>query len=281
MDYIDLHTHSTYSDGIMQPAELVDFAAGVGLKAIALTDHDTMDGVAEALTAGRSREIEVVPGIEISAWHEGVSMHILGYWLKHDDPQLLTRLAGIQAARRTRNAHIIANLNRMGIDVSMAELADYSLCGQTGRPHIASLLVAKGVVPDRGKAFALYLRKGAAAYAERFRFGAAEAIPMIREAGGLAVLAHPYYLDPSLKSIPGLLAKLKGLGLGGVEVYYPGYYKRTVKVLKQLAEDMGLVVTGGSDLHGDSCSELALDVKRKKFYVPYYLLEIMKETGRN
>lgn len=281
MSFIDLHIHSIHSDGTMKPAELVDYAVKAGLKAVALTDHDTMSGVAEALAAGHDNGVEVIPGIEVSAWHNGTSMHILGYWLRHDDRELLTRLNSIQKARHDRNLKIIDKLNRMGIKTTMEEVEQHSACGLTGRPHIARLLVSKGLVSDVGKAFRLYLKKGAAAYAERFRFGADDAIQMIRQAGGLAVLAHPAQLDPSLRSIPALLRALKSFGLDGIEVYYPKHSNRAITTLKTLAQNTGLFITGGSDLHEGHKSELALAVKKKKFYVPHYLLEIMKEKHKN
>ena len=194
---IDLHIHSTYSDGVLRPAELVDLAKNQGLSAIAITDHDTADGTDEAIQRGFEKEIEVVSGIEISSWHGETSMHILGYGFRHDDEQFISRLRLLQQGRETRNVRIIENLNKLGIRVELEELLQYSEYGQTGRPHIARLLVDKGVTKTIDLAFKHYLRRGAPAYAERFRFSAHDAIAMIREAGGIAVLAHPSSLDPS------------------------------------------------------------------------------------
>lgn len=247
---IDLHIHSTYSDGLLRPAEIVDLAYSQGLTAIAITDHDTAAGVDEALHRGGEKGIEVIPGIEISSWHGATSMHILGYHFDHEDRKFNSRLQLLQEGRETRNAKIIENLNRLGIRVDINELLQYSEYGQTGRPHIARLLVDKGVTKTVDLAFKHYLGRGAPAYAERFRFSAHDAISMIRDAGGIAVLAHPANLDPTLRSIPSLLEDLRSVGLEGIEVYYPAHSPKAVKALLNMADALGLLITGGSDFHG-------------------------------
>ncbi|OGQ94119.1 MAG: hypothetical protein A2521_13405 [Deltaproteobacteria bacterium RIFOXYD12_FULL_57_12] len=279
-DLIDLHTHSTCSDGTMTPSNLVDHARNSGLKVIALTDHDTVAGTAEAVAQGRLRGIEVIPGIEVSAWHDGVSMHILGYWLRPDDEQLLARLARLQEARHVRNLRIVENLQRLGIAISMEELQQEAGGGQLGRPHIARLLVAKKIVRHADQAFALYLRRGAVAYAERFKYKADEAIAMIREAGGLAVLAHPALLDSSLRTIPALVASLAGVGLAGIEVYYPSHSPKAIRQLRDLAASRNLLATGGSDFHGEAAGRGFPGLTGKKFRVPYQLYESLKNEWR-
>ncbi|MCK5506686.1 MAG: PHP domain-containing protein [Thermodesulfovibrionia bacterium] len=272
---IDLHIHSTHSDGVLKPAELVDLAESQGLSAIAITDHDTVSGTDEAIQRGHEKGIEVISGIEISSWHDETSMHILGYRFRHDDRQFKSRLQLLQHGRETRNVRIIENLNKLGIRVELEELLQYSEYGQTGRPHIARLLVDKGVAKTIDLAFKYYLRRGAAAYAERFRFSAHDAIAMIQEAGGIAVLAHPSSLDPSLRSIPFLLKELCQAGLDGVEVYYPSHSPKAVKALVKMAKDLGLLMTGGSDFHdsersGNNASEWA-----RKTNIPYDLVATM------
>ena len=278
---MDLHIHSTFSDGILTPSELVDMAKTEGLSAISITDHDTAAGTDEALERGRQQSIEVVPGIEISSWYNSTSMHILGYWFKHDDQQFRSRLQELQDGRHVRNVKIIENLNRLGITVSIDELANYSEYGQTGRPHIARLLEDKGIVKSVEQAFQYYLGKGKAAYADRFKFAAHDAIAMIREAGGVAVLAHPANLDPSLRTIPALLRNLQGIGLGGVEVFYPSHTAKAVKKLKKMAGELDLLVTGGSDFHGFERSGNNTRRKHGFFHVPYELVEIMKKNKGN
>jgi predicted metal-dependent phosphoesterase TrpH len=276
---IDLHIHSTFSDGLLKPAEVVDLAESQGLKAIAITDHDTAAGTDEAMQRGNEKKIEVLAGIEISSWHGDTSMHILGYRFKHEDKKFNSRLQLLQDGRESRNIRIIENLNKLGIRVDLGELLHYSEYGQTGRPHIARLLVDKGVTKTIDLAFKYYLRRGAAAYAERFRFSALDAIAMIREAGGIAVLAHPSSLDPTLRSIPLLLKNLRKMGLEGVEVYYPSHSPKAVKALLQMADEMGLLITGGSDFHGMERVGYTTDDWLHKTHVPYDIVTAMKKMG--
>jgi predicted metal-dependent phosphoesterase TrpH len=274
---IDLHLHSTFSDGVLKPSELVDMAKVEGLSAIAITDHDTAAGTCEALERGKEQGVEVVPGIEISSWLNSTSMHILGYWFNHDDQQFRDRLHKLQNGRNARNVKIIDNLNRLGINVSIDDLQKYSKYGQTGRPHIARLLVDTGKVKTVDQAFKLYLGRGAAAYAERFKFEAHDAIGMIREAGGIAVLAHPANLDPSLRTMPHLLQSLKDIGLRGMEVYYPSHTPNIVKALLKMAERFGLLITGGSDYHGFDRSGINNKGGSTFYHASYDLVKTMKE----
>lgn len=269
---IDLHIHSTFSDGVLRPSEIVDLASRQGVAAIAITDHDTAAGTAEAVKRGGELGLEVLAGIEISSWHGDTSMHILGYCFDHEDKEFSSRLQLLQDGRQIRNAKIIENLNKLGIRVDTSELLQYSEYGQTGRPHIAKLLVDKGVTRTIDLAFKHYLGRGAAAYAERFRFSARDAIAMIREAGGIAVLAHPASLDSTLRSIPGLLRELCSVGLDGVEVYYPAHSRKTVKALLKMADEFGLLITGGSDFHGMERTGHNLEDWRKSTRIPYELV---------
>ena len=277
---IDLHIHSTYSDGVLKPAELVDLAKSQGLSAISITDHDTADGAGEAIQRGLEKGIEVISGIEISSWHGDTSMHILGYLFRSDDVQFNSRLQLLQQGRETRNIRIIENLNKLGITVELEELLHYSEYGQTGRPHIARLLVDKGIAKTVDLAFKYYLGRGAAAYAERFRFSARDAIAMIREAGGVAVLAHPSSLDPSLRSTPSLLKDLHKVGLNGVEVYYPSHSSKAVKALLKMAGDIGLLITGGSDFHGPERSGYKINKWVHKTNIPYDLVTAIKKNAK-
>ncbi len=268
---IDLHLHSIYSDGMLSPVALVELAKSRGLQAISITDHDTVAGTAEALERADCLDVEVIPGVEVSAAFDNLSLHILGYRFRHEDPLLRERLRKLQKGRQARNIHIIEKFNNLGIMVSRDELKVYSDKGQTGRPHFARLLMDKGVVKTVEQAFARYLKKGAAAYVERFQYPAKEAVAMIRDAGGFAVLAHPAKIDLPLHRLPGLLVELKKIGLVGLEVYHPGHSAKSVKVLRRLAGEFGLLITGGSDFHGDN---------RYGFYhIPEHLLEDMKKNS--
>jgi predicted metal-dependent phosphoesterase TrpH len=277
---IDLHIHSTYSDGVLKPAEIVDLAESRGVLAIAITDHDTAAGTDEAIKRGTEKGIEVISGIEISSWWGDISMHILGYCFRHDDAQFISCLKLLQDGREKRNLQIIENLNRLGIRVDIRELLHYSEYGQTGRPHIARLLVDRGVVKNVDLAFKQYLGRGAAAYAERFRFSAADAIAMIREADGIAVLAHPASLDPSLRSIPGLITDLRQVGLEGVEVYYPSHSPKTARALMKMAEDGGLLMTGGSDFHDFERSLYKSDGWKHKTSIPHDFVRTLNTVSR-
>lgn len=247
---IDLHVHSTFSDGTLQPGELVAMAARGGLAAIAITDHDTVEGTAEARLAGRECGLTVIAGLEMSVRHGALPLHILGYGIDPDCPALLHALAGIQAARQIRNEAILARLADLGLAVSMAEVEAMSVMGLTGRPHFARLLVDKGLARDIDEAFTIYLGRGARAYVARQIYPAKAAIEVIRQAGGVSVLAHPASVDPSLRSMVSILTELKALGLDGIEMYYPTHSASIRKKISVLAKKFGLLVTGGSDYHG-------------------------------
>ncbi|MDH5298281.1 MAG: PHP domain-containing protein [Desulfobulbaceae bacterium] len=275
MDAIDLHTHSTCSDGTLTPGEIIELAREKGLKAVALTDHDTTVGIDEALAKGTALGIEVLPGVEISASHGNQAMHLLGYGFRHHDPQLQDRLRVLQTARHDRNCRILANLNALGIPVEWSELP--STTGQIGRPHIARLLTAKGIVKNMDKAFERFLRRGAAAYVHSYRMEADQAIAMISEAGGLAFLAHPASADPKLKAAGALLADLKAMGLAGLELQYPTHTPQTVATLRRLGESLGLLFSGGSDFHGDGRPQIPLGGRRHDPPVHYRLLTAIKD----
>ena len=272
MEYIDLHLHSSCSDGTMTPAELVRAAVKAGIRGIAITDHDTIEGIAEALQEGKKHGIEIVAGVEMSAYLDDTPLHILGYGFRHEDPILLKNLEKIQSARNERNDRILTNLNLLGIDVTRDDLARHSRTGQTGRPHIARLLVEKKVVKTMDEAFSRYLGKGGLAYAERKRLNAADAIAMITAADGIAVLAHPLTIDQTMATLPAVLTKMKEIGLAGVEAYYPIYSNTTRRRIIELSMHLGLLVTGGSDFHGATRNGTCLGGCNKKQRAPYELL---------
>lgn len=271
---IDLHVHSNYSDGSMSPTELVQNAAGLGLAAIAITDHDTVDGVDEAEAAGAGLGVEVVPGLELSVTCDGTSVHLLGYFCSPRAPRLQEVLSRLQEGRRTRNTAILARLNELGVDITAAELAAVSGHGQSGRPHIATLLVRKGAVSSMDEAFCNYLGRGAKAYQPRYVLDAAEAIAVVKEAGGLAVLAHPQQLEKAGKDVSAMVRRLHCLGLDGVEAYYPTHSRAFRKKLLALARRFDLLVSGGSDYHG--AIRPGTSLAQGATAVPGHLLTAMK-----
>ena len=272
---IDLHTHSTYSDGTKTPEELVSLASKSGVSAISVTDHDTIDGVAEAMAAGKQYDIDVVPGLEISVLHKKMALHILGYYIDSSNEILTTSLRVLQEARDGRNEKIIQKLQELGINATLEELQEISGMGQTGRPHIARLLMNHGVVRSMNQAFDQYLTKDAKAYVPRFAYSAEDAIGFIAGAGGLPVLAHPIQVDRTLGVLHKLLPELKSFGLQGVETYYPTQKKKMRKRIAKFAAESDLLLTGGSDYHGDIRPGTRL-AGGNNVYVPPELLKKMK-----
>jgi predicted metal-dependent phosphoesterase TrpH len=277
MKYIDLHIHSTASDGSYSPAEVVHQAKEGGLAAIALTDHDTVDGLAEAVTAGEQLGVEVIPGVEISAQFPGGTMHILGLFVNYHNGLLDKRLAVLKQARIDRNPQIIAKLNALGIPVTMARVEGISGGGQVGRPHIARALMEAGYVSSIQQAFDIYLRYGGKAYVSKFRFPPAEALAMIREAQGIPVLAHPFTLGlGSAAALKNLILGLKDLGLAGLEVYYSEHTPEQEAMYLKLAQELDLLITGGSDYHGDNKPEITLGSMPSQEKLSYNLVEALK-----
>lgn len=260
----------------MRPVELVKYAHQKGLSAIAITDHDTIEGIDEAITAGNDFGIEVVPGIELSVKHGEYNIHLLGYSFDIQDKDLCLALARLQAGRRERNSKIIANLTSLGFAVEFSELEKIAGPGQTGRPHIAELMIQKGFVRTMEEAFEKYLGKGAKAYASRFIYGVGDAIDLIKNAGGVTVLAHPLQLEKSVEHLTHALHELCAMGLDGIEVYYPNHSRQFRKSLMTFAEEHSLLMTGGSDFHGSIRPGTTL-AGGKNVVVPSQLLVNMKE----
>lgn len=273
---VDLHTHSIYSDGSSTPAELVELAVKKGLKGLALTDHDTVAGVAELLDSGSKAGITTLSGVEISAIHRDWDLHILGYGVAHDSIELQAWLKPLQNGRRDRNTSILASLRDLGMDVTEEELKAISSCGQTGRPHIAKLLVKKQYVPDMRQAFHQFLGKDKPAWHPRFSYSVLDTIDTIHRAGGLAVLAHPGQLDPACRLQPPLIRELALRGLDGMEVYYPSHTRKMRKKLYALAQKNDLLITGGSDFHGANRPTLDLAGQGGAICPPDWILDKIK-----
>jgi hypothetical protein len=274
---IDLHTHTIASDGTFSPAELVRLARRLGLAAVAVTDHDTANGLDEALEAGRALGIEVVPGIEISAEFQPGTMHMLGYFIQPDRPVFAEKLRVLQEARRDRNPIIAAKLNALGLKITMDEVRAAAGSEQVGRPNFARVLLDKGYVSTMGEAFDRYLTKGGPAYVDKFRLSPAESVELIHQGRGLAVLAHPFTLDLDGPALDSLVADLAASGLDGLEVYYPEHDSDQTRACLELAARHGLAVTGGSDFHGDNKPEVALGSGfQENLAVPAELLEALR-----
>ncbi len=279
---IDLHTHSSYSDGSLTPQELVDLAVKHRLRCLALTDHDTVEGVPELLRHAAAAGLEAVSGVEISTTWNGHTVHVLGYGIDPALPALHVWLRPIQEGRNTRNRAIQSKLAALGMDIKDEELLAISEYGQTGRPHFARIMVERGFVPNVDTAFNLYLGHGKAAWAPRFSYTSAEAIRIIHESGGKAVLAHPGVLSPDASVVEGLVRELTACGLDGVEVYYPTHAHSLRRRLLELAQSLGLLVTGGSDFHGAARPERLMAGHGSDFCPPVSLLPpLMAALGRS
>ncbi|HXX35781.1 MAG TPA: PHP domain-containing protein [Thermodesulfobacteriota bacterium] len=279
MGYVDLHLHTTASDGVKTPSEIVRYAKNKGLQAIAITDHDTIEGLEEGLSEGENIRFEVIPGVEISAEHSPGSMHLLGYFLNIHNPLLKGKLGYLQKARAERNPKIIENLNRLGVRINYEEVMKASGGGQVGRPHFAQVLMEKGYVRSFQEAFERFLKKGAPAYVDKIRFKPKEAISFIREAGGVAVLAHPKTLGvDGAASLERIVLGLMEEGLMGIEALYPEHTPPEVAQFKALAERHGLLITGGTDYHGIDKEALDIGVGRGDMRLPYSLVENLKSV---
>ena len=251
----------------------------MNLGAVAITDHDTVDGAREALAAGIPPPLKFTTGVEISAQPPAPfvcsgSFHILGYGFRIDAARLNRTLETLQNARKNRNPRIIRRLNRLGMDLTFEELKDFVTNGQIGRPHIAQLMVKKGYARDINDAFDNYIGRGQPAYVDKYRLDAAEAIETIAEADGVAVLAHPQLAQVTAGGkLEDLIGALTDLGLKGLEVYYPEHTPENTALFAAWAKKHDLLVTGGTDFHGKLKPEIQMGSGKGDLFVPYSLYE--------
>lgn len=257
--YIDLHTHSLCSDGSFTPVELVKHAKELGLYAIALTDHDTTDGLDEALRTGKNLGVYVIPGLELSTEFQGEDVHILGLFIDYKQEAFQKALRTFQDSRKNRNLQMIENLRKGGYPISQSELTDiYGADAVLTRMHMAQLLFKKGCVPDVPTAFSTVLSSKGPYYVPRKKISPKEAVALIKSCGGSAVLAHPLLYHFSRQTLVRLLQDLKAEGLEGLECLYSTFTAEEEKEMLQTAKEIGLFFTGGSDFHGTSKPHIAL-----------------------
>ena len=244
---VDLHLHTLASDGRLTPTQLVQLAAGQGLRTISVSDHDTTDGLAEAMDAAKDFPgLRIIPGIELSADVPGDEVHVLGYFIDPGDAELQSELARFREGRLGRAKAMVEKLGDLGIHVEWERVQHFAGDGAVGRPHIALALVEAGYCKEPKDAFPEYLGRNGLAYVERVKLTPAQAVGMIQSAGGVAVLAHPAYMNDMEAGI----ANLAGAGLAGMEVHYAKYREDTIRQLARLAREYGLIPCGGSDYHG-------------------------------
>ncbi|MGH7718606.1 MAG: PHP domain-containing protein [Gemmatimonadaceae bacterium] len=268
--FVDLHMHSTASDGSLPPDQVVAAARTAGLAAIALTDHDTVAGIEAARAAAVSLGVRVSAGVELSAFEGTEEMHILGLHLARL-AELDRQLVGLRAARRVRAERIVERLNALGVGITMDAVARIAGDGAIGRPHIARALVRGGFARDQRDAFDRYLGWGRPAFVEKQRLSVSEALGIIHGAGGIAVLAHPGVTGTRAR-----LQALAGLGLDGVEVLHPSHSAEDIARLGALADHLGLVRSGGSDWHGAGAGDRVIGGMR----VPFAWLEPQEARAR-
>ncbi len=275
MDKIDLHVHTTASDGTMSPKEVVSLATMLGLKAIALTDHDTMDGLQEAGETAELMGISVVPGIEISSDYRGKEVHILGYFLDPDAQKLKDYMAWVRRSRRTRNEKIIEKLQKKGYSITLEQLESEFPGAVLGRPHIARKLVELGAVHSVKEAFRRYLDTGRSCYVPREYIPFVDGAKLIRDCGGVAVLAHPLQYGFTKSELEALVKAAVDAKFTGMEILYTGYTQGDIQKLYDLAEEYTLLPTGGSDFHGDNKPGVQLGSGDGKLAVPAYMLAML------
>lgn len=278
MKRVDLHMHTTHSDGSYSPRELVRYAKEKNLGCISVTDHDTMSSYEECAGEAKKLGIELIPGIEVSAQFEPGTLHILGFFLDRNHPPLKAALEEIQRARRERNPQIIEKLSQLGIPITLEEVVEASGGKQVGRPHFSKVLVKKGVVKSMEEAFRKYLAKGKPAYIDKRRLSSGEAIQRIREAGGIASIAHPKQMKLEEAELTKELARLVGEGLGGIEAYNSCQDRDEAALYKRLAKRFNLLVTGGSDFHGANKPDVDLGYLGDGVELGYGTVEAMKAS---
>ncbi|WP_319470549.1 PHP domain-containing protein [uncultured Pseudodesulfovibrio sp.] len=279
---IDLHTHSTASDGTLSPTELVKLAAETGLKAIALTDHDTLGGVAEAVAAGKEYGVEVIPGCELSLESPaGVGwMHMVALFLPPEPEELQKAFDWVIEGRKNRNREIVEKLRQQGISITYEAVAARA-GGTIGRPHFAQELLSLGVVSSVDEAFKVWLGDNGRAYIPKRKLQPKQALDILNNIGATSILAHPFALGLDMPKTEELVTDLKDMGLDGMEVYYSEHSESMTKDYKEMTERLGLLASGGSDFHGSVKPKISLGKGKGGLRVPYELLEKMKEDRRS
>lgn len=272
---IDLHTHSLKSDGSMTPAEVVREAKRAGLAAIALSDHDTVDGIREAVAEGKKIGVEVIPAIEFSVQSK-TETHILGYFIDIDNPDLLKTLKEVVDLRIERNYVTCQRLNELGFDITIEEVRALAPNNFVGRAHFARVLMDKGYTKSVKEGFDLYMTSGKYAYCEKQRLTARDAVELIGKCGGISFLAHPHLTKLGDDELREFLKELKGFGLSGLEGYYTDYTPEMQEKYQAMAKELGLIISGGTDFHAAMKPHISIGTGLGNMKIPYSVLEAMK-----
>jgi len=266
----DLHLHSSFSDGTYSPEEIVSHAQRYRLKAIALTDHDSVEGCGRAAQACAAAGIEFVAGTELTAEHEGNELHLLGYFIETDNQRLLTQIAKFQAVRQNRIREMVGRLNQLKVPLAAESVFSLANCRSPGRPHVARALVQAGLCGSLDEAFERFLKRNRPAWVPKFKMAASDAIGLIHHAGGVAVLAHP-----GLNRTDDVIPDLVEAGLDGIECFHTKHSTNTAEHYLQIADRFQLLVSGGSDCHGLSKGKPLIGTVK----VPYQLVAKLKDRA--
>ena len=279
---IDLHIHSTASDGTKTPSEILSLASGKNLGAVALTDHDTIAGIPEFLTASaKYPDVKAVSGVEISLKHYDYSIHVVGLFIDHKSDLLNDFLCEIRKNRDRRNEMIIAKLRKHGFDISLEEVNAEAGGESAGRPHFANILIRKGYFSEPQEAFDKYLKRGRPGYCDRILPSPAAAVDVIHKAGGIVIWAHPMsHVDADRRTLLKILKFLVGKGIDGIEAYYPSFTPEQNEYLLSLAEKNGLAVSGGSDFHGGNMKGIDMGTGSGTLAIPYSVYEKLEEFSK-
>ncbi|MDD2657764.1 MAG: PHP domain-containing protein [Candidatus Pacebacteria bacterium] len=265
----DLHLHTVFSDGTYTPEELVEQSIKAGLSAIAVVDHDTVAGIGPVMEAAKGADLEILSGVELTAEHAGSEVHILGYLIDHQDKALLERLEILKENRRQRVYKILEKLKGMGMELDPQAVFSLAKKGTVGRLHIARAMVAQGLATSIPEAFYRHIGDNRPAYVLGFRFSPRQAIELIKSAGGIPVLAHPYSIDDD-----SAITEFIKEGIMGLEVYYPEHTQGMINFYLGLAKEHNLLLTGGSDCHGGAKPQVLIGSVK----IPYELVEKLKQA---
>ena len=278
MDLIDLHVHSNASDGSLTPREVADEAISMGLRAIALTDHDTIDGIKEILDYTSDKNLEVIPGIELSCYYNNREIHILGFFVDYTNPNLQKELSFLKEAREGRNLKMIELMQKDGLDITMEKLLHGNPDSVITRAHFARVLVEEGICKDKEVAFRKYIGIGCKYYLPKPQVSCETAMNILTKYSKGAFLAHPLLYHFGYKQIEELLTYLKTLGLKGVEVYHSSNNMYESDKLRSMALKLGLLTSGGSDFHGIIKPNIKMGIGRGGMKIPMRLLDNIKEV---
>ncbi len=265
---VDLHMHTNHSDGVYSPSEIVNKAKEAGLEAISISDHDSINGIEEAIETGNSIGVEVIPGVEISSEYNGKEVHILGYFINIKDPEFKRYLQFFREERVKRAERILEKLDNLGLHLTFDDVMEVAKNSAIGRPHIAKAMHAKGLVSSYYEAFNKYIGNGCPAYEKKVHLSPESAYKIITDAGGLSFIAHPAFMQEDV------LKDLIESGVDGIEVYHPSHPAQKVKFYKGIVSEYYLLESGGSDYHGGQRND---DDNFGRFYTSYSSLEAMKK----